>query len=198
MSAESDEQPVEEGVPEAAGAELEPQPEPQVEMPAAEAAPNDVTPAPEPSPVVMAESEETPVSESEGEVAETSAPATPKKSRRKALHAPGKNKQSLQYVTARFAACGRCSYFWAGYRILHGEQALETAVAESHSGWLDLEWDGGLPELLHKSYGVRLDIEHWRYEGCCQECRRHFIYQVTEEETEADQFLIEITPQRAK
>ncbi len=105
---------------------------------------------------------------------------------------------TLQQVTERFAACGRCSYFWTGYRILFGEDALETAVAQSQSGWLNLQWNWQMPELIHKSYAARLDITHFHYEGSCKECRRTFVYQAAESEDETDSFRIEISPRTAK
>lgn len=122
----------------------------------------------------------------------------PKKQRRPSTRSPRKNQPTLQQVTARFAACGRCSYLWAGYRVIRGSEELETAVAESKSGWLELVWDMEMPELIHKSYGVRLDISYYHYEGCCQECRRHFIYQAAKNETGDDTFRIEISPRMAK
>ncbi|MBK8901152.1 MAG: hypothetical protein IPM53_08215 [Anaerolineaceae bacterium] len=121
-----------------------------------------------------------------------------KKQRRQPLRSPRKNQPTLQQVTDRFAACGRCSYFWAGYRVLFGLEELETAVAHSKSGWLELIWDEQMPELVVKSYGVRLDTGHYHFEGCCEECRRHFIYQASDNEDEADAFRMEITPYLAK
>lgn len=120
------------------------------------------------------------------------------KKQRRSSRASRKPQPTLQQVTDRFAACGRCSYFWAGYRVIFGEEALATAVAESESGWLYLEWNLQMPELVHKSYGVRLDITHFHYEGCCKECRRAFAYQVAENEDETDEFRIEISPRTAK
>ena len=117
-----------------------------------------------------------------------------RKKQRKASHASRKNQTTLQQVTNHFAACGRCSYFWAGYRVIFGEDALATAVTQSKSDWLDLEWNLEMPELVHKSYGVRLDIKHFHYEGCCKECRRVFIYQAAENEEESDAFCIQISP----
>lgn len=105
-----------------------------------------------------------------------------------------KSQPTLRQVTTRFAACGRCSYFWAGYKVIQGEAALATAVAQSQSGWLNLEWNSQMPELVYKSYGVRFDITHFHYEGCCKECRRPFIYQAADSEEEADSFQIAITP----
>lgn len=125
-------------------------------------------------------------------------PARTKKQRRQPLRTPRKNQPSLQQVTDRFAACGRCSYFWAGYRVLFGLEELETAVAHSKSGWLELIWDEQMPELVVKSYGARIDTGHYHFEGCCEECRRHFIYQASDNEEEADAFRIEITPYMAK
>ena len=144
-----------------------------------------------------AQAEETTVVEEQAAESEAPKPR-PRKRARRASSGPRKNQPTVEQVTARFAACGRCSYFWAGYRVLEGMEGLETAVADSRAGWLDLDWNVQMSDLLHKSYGVRLDIEHLRYEGCCQECRRHFIYEATEDETEADEFRIEITPHRAK
>lgn len=125
-------------------------------------------------------------------------PVRIRKQRRQPLRTPRKNQPTLQQVTDRFAACGRCSYFWAGYRVLFGLAEQETAVAHSKSGWLELNWDERMPELVVKSYGVRLDTGHYHYEGCCQECRRHFIYQASDKEDEADAFRIEVTPYMAK
>jgi hypothetical protein len=108
----------------------------------------------------------------------------------------GKNQPTVRLVTDHFAACARCSYFWAGYRVLFGEDAQATAVAQSESGWLDLEWNLEMPDLLHKSYGIRLDVAHYHYEGCCKECRRRFIYQAAGNEDEANSCAIEISPHK--
>ena len=107
----------------------------------------------------------------------------------------GKDGLSLRQVGERFAACGRCSYFWAGYRVIFGEEAQKTAVAEDQiAGWLYLNWNFQVPELVLKSYGVRMDIEHIHYEGTCEECRRHFIYQAPEAEDEEALFCVELSP----
>jgi hypothetical protein len=151
-----------------------------------------------PAPVV----EETQPAENEGEAKPAKKPFKrlhgKQKKQRRASRVSRKSQLSLQQVTGRFAACGRCSYFWAGYRVLFGEEGLATAVAQSDSGWLDLEWNLQMPELVHKSYGVRLDITHFHYEGCCKECRRIFIYQAGDNEDEADEFCIEISPRMTK
>lgn len=132
------------------------------------------------------------------EDAEAPRPTIVKKQRRQPLRTPRKNQPTLQQVTERFAACGRCSYFWAGYRVLFGLEELETAVAHSKSGWLELVWDDRMIDLVVKSYGVPLDNGFYHYEGCCEECRRHFIYEASDKEDEADAFRIEITPYMAK
>ncbi|MCA9956628.1 MAG: hypothetical protein KC434_17990 [Anaerolineales bacterium] len=132
------------------------------------------------------------------EDAEAPRPTIVKKQRRQPLRTPRKNQPTVQQVTERFAACGRCSYFWAGYRVLFGLEELETAVAHSKSGWLELLWDEQMTELVVKSYGVPLDNGYYHYDGCCEECRRHFIYEASDNEEEADAFRIEITPYMAK
>ena len=105
---------------------------------------------------------------------------------------------TVRQVADRFAACGRCSYFWAGYKVLCGEEAQETAVAESTTGWLELIWHPEIPRLLYKSYGVRLDVDFFHYEGCCQECRRRFMYQAAENDDEPGSCAIEVSPHRAE
>lgn len=109
---------------------------------------------------------------------------------------PGKSQSSLRQVADRFAACGRCSYFWAGYKVLCGEEAQETAVNQSDEGWLDLQWNGQMPNLLLESYGIRMDVEFFHYEGCCKECRRRFVYHAPEAEAEPASLAIEISPHR--
>ena len=183
-------------------------PEPTPEAPATEASMPPVTEvetvADDEAEAPATEISVSPAAEVEPEVAteideETPGPAPkPKKQRRQLTREPRKNQPTLQQVTARFAGCGRCSYFWAGYRVIHGMAELETAVAHSKSGWLELVWDLQMPELVHKTYGVRLDISHFHYEGCCRECRRHFIYEAAENEDEAHGFRIEITPRTSK
>ena len=79
-------------------------------------------------------------------------------------------------VTSWFAACGRCSFFLAGYSIAGGEGALETAVAYRGKQWLYLTWTHAVANLVHKSYGSRVDIHCYHYEGRCQECHRRFVY----------------------
>lgn len=129
------------------------------------------------------------------------AESTPKQARRPRQRKPkGEGRRgrkgafTVRQVADRFAACGRCSYFWAGYKVLCGEEAQETAVAQSESGWLDLAWHNQLPRLLYKSYGVRLDIDHFHYEGCCKECRRRFVYDAADQEEEYSSCAIEISP----
>lgn len=125
--------------------------------------------------------------------------SSPDKSKgRRASKASHKNQPTPQQVMDRFAACGRCSYFWAGYRVVFGETAVKTAVAQSQSGWLNLEWSQQMPELVYKSYGARLDIAHYHYEGSCKECRRRYGYHTAESDEEAATFRIEISPGNAR
>lgn len=122
----------------------------------------------------------------------------PKKGGRKSRQT-NRNLSTLRQVADRFAACGRCSYFWAGYKVLFGEEAQETAVNESESGWLTLQWNSQMPDLLHKSYGIRMDVDYFHYEGCCKECRRRFVYRAAENaDEEAAYCAIEISPHGLK
>ena len=104
----------------------------------------------------------------------------------------GKKKATLDQAVARFAACGRCSFFLTGYRAEQGLQALQMAVEEVQSGWLALHWDQSMRNLVHKSYGIRVDVAYDYYESCCTECRRRFIFQAADEEESLASFLIEL------
>ena len=204
MSTESDEQSVEAAEPtqqEATANEAVPTPEVETEHTPAEPE-TAVPPAPETA-VPVTEDEAAAELAAEAEPAENVPPKqkkkpAPKKRRKPTAKTSRKGQPHLRQVTERFAACGRCSYFWAGYRVIFGDEAQETAVAESQSGWLYLDWNLQMPELVHKAYGVRLDISYFHYEGCCKECRRQFIYEMSENEDEADSFCIEITPRTSK
>ncbi len=81
---------------------------------------------------------------------------------------------SLALVQADFVACGRCSYFLAGYRVLHGLPALENAIAASDGEWLILAWNEATRRLMQKSFGCRIDNEWYHYETCCPVCYRRF------------------------
>lgn len=80
-------------------------------------------------------------------------------------------------MVSHFAACGRCSYFLAGYRVIHGVENLETAVFDSKAGWLTLSWNHEMRKLLTKSYGIELYADTYHFDGCCSECGRHYTFQ---------------------
>ena len=107
-----------------------------------------------------------------------------------------KNAVQFDQVVSYFAACGRCSYFLAGYRVIHGMEDLETAVDNSRSGWLSLSWNHAMRELLTTSFGVPFNVEYLHYDGCCPECSRHYTYQAGDTPEEASTFRIQISNQR--
>lgn len=79
-------------------------------------------------------------------------------------------------VAGQFAACDRCSYFWAGYKLIDQAFVLETAVDPDRPGWLTLTSNYAIRDLVHKSFGNRLDLEFYHYEGCCPGCQRPFVF----------------------
>ncbi len=99
---------------------------------------------------------------------------------------------SFEDLQRYFLACGRCSYFLAGYRVLHGQPALGTAAAGAEDSWITLTWDGPTRELVFKSYGLRTDIDHFFIEHACPECQRRLVYDQGEEDTPADTFRMRI------
>ncbi len=99
-------------------------------------------------------------------------------------------------VVAHFAACGRCSYFLAGYRVIHGVENLETAVDKSKAGWLSLSWNHAMLDLLSKSFAVEIYADFLHYDGCCPECGRHFVYQAGDTPEEAAVFRVQTRSRR--
>lgn len=97
----------------------------------------------------------------------------------------------LARVLRNFVACDRCSFFLAGYRVIHGLENLETAVKNQADNWIALSWNEETGRLLQKSYGGRLDVALYYYDGRCPVCGRRFTYQAGEEEEQAS-FRIEI------
>lgn len=81
-----------------------------------------------------------------------------------------------QQVQRNFAACDRCSFFLAGYKILHGQESVDAAVEGTDGRWLTLVWDPQTRMLLQKSYGGRLDLELDYYDSQCPVCQRRFVY----------------------
>ncbi|MCA9999176.1 MAG: hypothetical protein KDE56_25605 [Anaerolineales bacterium] len=84
--------------------------------------------------------------------------------------------ETVNQVNEQFAACGRCSYFWAGYKLIDQTFVAETAVDPDKPGWLILTSSHAVRDLVHKSFGNRLDLEFYHYEGCCPGCQRPFIF----------------------
>ncbi len=99
-------------------------------------------------------------------------------------------------VVAHFAACGRCSYFLAGYRVIHGGENLETAVDNSKAGWLSLSWNHAMLELISKSFGIEIYADFLQYDGCCPDCGRHFIYQAGDTPKDAAVFRVQTRSRR--
>lgn len=117
-------------------------------------------------------------------------PEKPKQKRKS--NKPHKPSKQFTELVSHFSACGRCSYFLAGYRVIHGVENMETAVNRAKSGWLQLTWNYPMRDLLSKSFGVELNVDYFHYDGCCPECGRHYAYQVGEEAAHADVLRMEM------
>ena len=83
--------------------------------------------------------------------------------------------EELPSVQASFLACGRCGYFFTGYRLLQPD--WETAVANQVEQTLTLTWNRKVRELLIKTYGLELGYGENHYSGCCSGCWRPFSFQ---------------------
>ena len=93
-------------------------------------------------------------------------------------------------VAGAFVACPRCSFFLAGYRLIHDDFA--EAVEKSQGNWLDLTWNSATRNLVQKSFGCRIDQDTFHFEGVCKECRRSFVYKASPTERSTEVFRIEV------
>ena len=93
---------------------------------------------------------------------------------------------------ADFVPCGRCSFFLAGYRAIHGLAKLESAADDVDGAWLRLPWNHETRQLVHNSYGHRLDVDLWYIDGRCPECHRRFVFVAGEQEGEPPLFRVEL------
>jgi len=101
-------------------------------------------------------------------------------------------KSGLEWVVDNFVACGRCSFFLAGYRTIHGQDDLEARAEQVEKGWLRLGWNHETRRLVQDSFGNRLDQELMYFDSRCPECQRRFVYEATEGDKEPDRFVVEL------
>lgn len=103
---------------------------------------------------------------------------------------------SLNQLTSYFAPCGRCGYFLVGYRAALGLANLQTAVDRAKSGWIVLTWNDVVRELVMKSYASSIEENDFHFEGCCPECRRHFIFRASRRPNHPHSLRIEMKPRK--
>ncbi|MBK8988889.1 MAG: hypothetical protein IPM39_22930 [Chloroflexi bacterium] len=102
----------------------------------------------------------------------------------------------VEDVVSYFSPCGRCGYFLAGYWAANGRADLITAVERAKSGWLSLTWNLAVRQLVLNSYAIRIEENDFHYEGCCSECRRHFIFRASRSPNHPHTFRIEMKPRK--
>lgn len=98
----------------------------------------------------------------------------------------------MRQLLKQFVVCSRCGYFLAGYRVLHGVEALEEAAGNSTDGWLELIWDQPTRQLIYKSYGVRPESDMFYFDICCEECQRRLVYEEEEEGMPSEMFRVDL------
>lgn len=101
-------------------------------------------------------------------------------------------KTALDQVVSDFLPCGRCSFFLSGYRTIHGDDDLQAAAESRDDDWLSLSWNQETRHLVRDSFGGRLDVELYYYNGRCPECQRRFVYRAAEEGEEEVSFRVEL------
>lgn len=116
------------------------------------------------------------------------------KRKQRGQSAQQQNDGSLTFdrVASRFAACGRCSYFFADCRTHFGGDAVRAAVDNSDGEWLELAWSEEFRQLTHNAYITDANVYYAYYDGCCPECCRRFTYADGSEEDQPAMFRIHI------
>jgi hypothetical protein len=99
-----------------------------------------------------------------------------------------------QEIRLAFVACPRCSFFLAGYGLIHDD--LEASMENTAGKWLDLTWSISTRKLLQKSYGVMINQIDSHYEGVCGDCRRVFVFSTSDSEPPEVTFSVKINPAR--
>jgi hypothetical protein len=142
------------------------------ESPAEEPATDDpLAPEPADEPLAEGPAADEPTSESAPAEALPAADARPEPRR-----LSRGEREVVDRIRQRFAACGRCGYLIADLYLLLGEEALQVAAIAARDGWLRLEGDERLRGLLIDAFGVRLDMGYEAMDGACPECRRRFVF----------------------
>lgn len=90
-------------------------------------------------------------------------------------------RDSVDRLQRRFAACGRCGYFIADCLIYLGQETLHDAFLDAGDGWVRMEGDRTFHRLAANAYGIHLDTAFDAFSGTCPECRRSFMIMNTEE-----------------
>jgi hypothetical protein len=99
-----------------------------------------------------------------------------------------------QKIKQAFVACPRCSFFLAGYGLIHDD--LGASMENTAGKWLDLTWSISTRRLVQKSYGVMINQIDSHYEGICGDCRRAFVFNTSDSEPPEVTFSIKINPMR--
>lgn len=71
-------------------------------------------------------------------------------------------------------------------------EVLEAAAEEVGGDWVTLPWNHETRQLVHNSYGHRLDVSLFYIDGRCPECHRRFVYEAGEQEGEPPTFRVEL------
>ncbi len=100
--------------------------------------------------------------------------------------------QATESITQSFVACPRCSFFLAGYSLIHDDFA--EAISKHHGNWLNLTWNLSTRSLLQKNFGWWIGDDVTHYEGICQECRRVFVYSGPTAKENLESFEVQIKP----
>ena len=111
-------------------------------------------------------------------MSDVSAPSSGSMGYGKRKKSPPRREGGVGYtaVVRQFVACGCCSTFITGYRLLHGVAALEQAISAQQEGEMQLVWDKATRQLITQAYDVRLEPDVILFEMSCRECQRRFSY----------------------
>ncbi|MEM8859988.1 MAG: hypothetical protein AAGD96_16790 [Chloroflexota bacterium] len=85
-----------------------------------------------------------------------------------------------------FLACQNCCYFLTGIQVIYGRDVNNRFVDEFDGKWLKVPLSREVKDLLHQTFGIRIDQGATMIDFACSLCCRRFLIELEEIEIPKD------------
>jgi hypothetical protein len=75
--------------------------------------------------------------------------------------------------------------------LLHDD--FDAAAEHSGGDWLLLSWSGRVRALVQSSFGCRVDLDAYHFEGICPDCRRAFVVDAPDGQLDIATFELQVS-----